>query len=269
MKPTRFLLLFLLSVTFLSGAANHASAFYNPGSGRWLSKDPIEENGGVNLYAFVCNSPIFNFDALGLWKEKGNNKRQALAEYEAEEDDTISGLAGIRGLVSADFKKWLTPGTGKMPESADKKICGNYKVPNTVVAYWAGNGGWLGRMWTLWGSRLSELRSKGYLVDEHRYSSGSVKQELQAILTQKGNDKTLNGLYFWGHGDSEGSVYNPSGVQLLDISSFNPPYYLPLTWIYCCYGAKTIEGLGTGDGDVRGNKTGKLVPIFPGGGINW
>jgi RHS repeat-associated protein len=40
--------------------------FYSPSFGRWLSKDPIEEWGGLNLYGFVGNSPINAIDRLGL-----------------------------------------------------------------------------------------------------------------------------------------------------------------------------------------------------------
>jgi uncharacterized protein RhaS with RHS repeats len=40
-------------------------AYYNPASGRWLNRDPIEEEGGVNLYRFVANSPTQGRDALG------------------------------------------------------------------------------------------------------------------------------------------------------------------------------------------------------------
>lgn len=60
---TRFLL--VLSVILLLVEV-HAFAFYDPGTGRWLSKDPIEENGGANLYAFVANSPANYIDSLGL-----------------------------------------------------------------------------------------------------------------------------------------------------------------------------------------------------------
>ena len=34
-------------------------------AGRWLSRDPIEEQGGVNLYAFTSNAPIVQIDILG------------------------------------------------------------------------------------------------------------------------------------------------------------------------------------------------------------
>ena len=38
---------------------------YSPSFGRFLSRDPIEEQGGLNLYPFVKNAPIFKLDELG------------------------------------------------------------------------------------------------------------------------------------------------------------------------------------------------------------
>ncbi len=40
--------------------------YYSPALGRWLSRDPIEEQGGLNLYAFVNNDPVNKWDVLGL-----------------------------------------------------------------------------------------------------------------------------------------------------------------------------------------------------------
>ena len=40
---------------------------YSPCTGRWLSRDPIEERGGRNLYGFVGNKPISEFDLNGQW----------------------------------------------------------------------------------------------------------------------------------------------------------------------------------------------------------
>jgi RHS repeat-associated protein len=39
--------------------------YYNPSTGRWLSRDPIEEKGGKNLYGFVSNDPVDKADARG------------------------------------------------------------------------------------------------------------------------------------------------------------------------------------------------------------
>jgi hypothetical protein len=41
-------------------------AFYNPQAGRWLSRDPIGEKGGRNLFALVHNDPVKRVDYLGL-----------------------------------------------------------------------------------------------------------------------------------------------------------------------------------------------------------
>ena len=39
--------------------------YYNPSTGRWLSRDPQGERGGLNLYDFVRNSPLTRYDILG------------------------------------------------------------------------------------------------------------------------------------------------------------------------------------------------------------
>src|SRR5574344_728805 len=41
--------------------------YYSPALGRWLSRDPIEERGGLNLYGFVGNDPVNKWDVLGLY----------------------------------------------------------------------------------------------------------------------------------------------------------------------------------------------------------
>lgn len=38
---------------------------YSPTLGRWINRDPIEEDGGINLYDFVNNNPINYTDMFG------------------------------------------------------------------------------------------------------------------------------------------------------------------------------------------------------------
>jgi len=40
--------------------------FYSPLLMRWFNRDPMEEDGGVNLYCFVENAPPFSYDAFGM-----------------------------------------------------------------------------------------------------------------------------------------------------------------------------------------------------------
>ncbi|HOF49969.1 MAG: RHS repeat-associated core domain-containing protein [Verrucomicrobia bacterium] len=47
-----------------SGLYYYGYRFYSPNWQRWLSRDPIEEWGGLNLYGFVANDPIQYFDIL-------------------------------------------------------------------------------------------------------------------------------------------------------------------------------------------------------------
>jgi uncharacterized protein RhaS with RHS repeats len=46
--------------------ADYGYRYYDPVTGRWPSRDPIEERGGVNLYGFVGNGGVNWWDALGL-----------------------------------------------------------------------------------------------------------------------------------------------------------------------------------------------------------
>jgi RHS repeat-associated protein len=48
-----------------SGLYYYLYRFYNPNLQRWLNRDPIEENGGINLSEFAANNPDDNVDALG------------------------------------------------------------------------------------------------------------------------------------------------------------------------------------------------------------
>ena len=48
-----------------TGLYYYGYRFYHPTLMRWLNRDPMEEDGGVNLYVFCANSGMRNLDLLG------------------------------------------------------------------------------------------------------------------------------------------------------------------------------------------------------------
>jgi hypothetical protein len=46
--------------------ADYLYRYYDPLTGRWPSRDPIEEMGGINLYGFVGNDGVNGSDYLGM-----------------------------------------------------------------------------------------------------------------------------------------------------------------------------------------------------------
>ncbi|MCP4345871.1 MAG: RHS repeat-associated core domain-containing protein [Desulfobacterales bacterium] len=65
-NPYRFSTKYFDSET---GLYYYGFRFYNPTLGRWLNRDPIEEDGGLNLYVFTKNEPINQIDLLGQFSE--------------------------------------------------------------------------------------------------------------------------------------------------------------------------------------------------------
>jgi len=59
------------SYDIASGVTYYGFRYYDPETGRWPSRDPVQEDGGLNLYGFVENSSINTWDLLGnvpSWK---------------------------------------------------------------------------------------------------------------------------------------------------------------------------------------------------------
>ncbi len=55
-----------------SGLIYYGHRYYDPRQGRFINRDPIEEEGGINLYGFVGNSPVNGLDFLGLCERGGD-----------------------------------------------------------------------------------------------------------------------------------------------------------------------------------------------------
>ena len=53
-----------------SGFLYFGRRYYDPSIGRWVTPDPIGREGGPNLYAYVGNNPMTNYDLYGLSTER-------------------------------------------------------------------------------------------------------------------------------------------------------------------------------------------------------
>jgi hypothetical protein len=58
--------------------------FYSPSLGRWMSRDPIGERGGINVYALLGNAPPVLLDRLGLAAASGVGDASAWVETGVE-----------------------------------------------------------------------------------------------------------------------------------------------------------------------------------------
>ena len=118
--------------------------YYDPLTGRWPSRDPVEETAGMNLYGFVGNNGIYRSDPLGLCDIGVNNIEFLGIEYavapptnmamtyalaaaltalpvpvlpgEAEEvaaEATVQALVAIAGVVKIAGAKLPDVGPGK------------------------------------------------------------------------------------------------------------------------------------------------------------
>jgi RHS repeat-associated protein len=88
-----------------TGLVYYGRRYYDPQVGRFVGRDPIGEEGGLNLYAFVANNSVNSWDYLGMedlvdsfsrWRHSADNSLDNVTPtpvYYAP--DTLGMLAGI------------------------------------------------------------------------------------------------------------------------------------------------------------------------------
>ena len=109
---------------------------YDPETGRWLSRDPIAEAGGINLYGYVGNNPVNLVDPLGLFNPStlGNAANAGRLYFGG-----VLKLAGAAGLTAT--------GAGA-PAGAGAAALGGWNI-------WSGQSAW-NRSMKQWNEALNE-----------------------------------------------------------------------------------------------------------------
>ena len=78
------------------------SAFYDPTIGKWVSRDPIGERGGENLYGFVSNDPADQIDENGL--------RPLIFQNKFADGFTANGLVNPKIVLLRGRRPMARPG---------------------------------------------------------------------------------------------------------------------------------------------------------------
>ena len=156
---------FLFHAEFMesdTGLYDYGYRYYQPQLGRWISRDPIGEEGGFNFYEFGGNNPISALDFLGLattpgvdgppsgvystdwgccvksltvtWKSfdatKGQHEFEVQSVFGAE-GETGTNIDGKKICCSpkmCDQTQWVR-GQGSWLKRSDGSLIGNFKIP--------------------------------------------------------------------------------------------------------------------------------------------
>ncbi|MDA7868093.1 RHS repeat-associated core domain-containing protein [Akkermansiaceae bacterium] len=130
-----------------TGLYNYGYRYYHPQLGRWPSRDPIGEKGGINLYGMVGNDAVGRWDYLGLeitkppgdFLKEGECKTVTLGEYW----ELMSKWAKAEGNAPMDKKEKLRHGYGciglcRASQGGDERVRPE-SFPGTKC--WAGDKG--------------------------------------------------------------------------------------------------------------------------------
>ena len=101
------------------GVRYYGFRYYNPSTGRWPSRDPIEEQGGVNLYGFVGNDPANSVDLLGLAGTEESKADMPGVPGAPSEDGTV-----FSGTPPPPSPGYAVEGTSGVYQNCQGAACG-------------------------------------------------------------------------------------------------------------------------------------------------
>ena len=178
---------------------DYGERIYSPQLRRWLSRDPVGEEGGVNLYAMCGNDAVNGVDVIGRVKWEGilTLSHRECHNLGCEEWNLFSGQADYESYYGHFFK--FTFGKFLNDELAKLRLNPPLKIPNVVRKSFAaeivaGLGMKQGDKETLWEILLQESKfaySKRFRMNGHcmRNVKGQVAVEKIASVKKGTNSK--------------------------------------------------------------------------------
>ena len=113
-----------------TGLDYYGYRYYQPSTGRWLSRDPIEEDGGLNLYGFLANDGINQVDGVGLMTESEMEADQKLWDNAVKKETCCCNKTA--GVVSVSITGAASGATVNMAATIKKVGC----VLEIIQYYW-------------------------------------------------------------------------------------------------------------------------------------
>ena len=184
--------------------ADYNYRYYDPLTGRWPSRDPIEEKGGVNLYGFVGNDGVDRFDVLGL------------------EDSNNGGIVGGAGLGTQMIIHGNTPvgngffmsGTVPTDYKGSTSVLFIFEKKNPNIMYRLDYGpiekGPNATTEKVWHHNLNRVQQKLNLTVSNHSTGGGATSAGRAITIYKWGGRAL---FFIGVASSISEIYYAQDTQ--------------------------------------------------------
>lgn len=168
--------------------------YYDPKDGRFVGRDPIEEQGGINLYAFVMNSPLNRWDYLGMgWLSRLLIYADKIFSGDRDEADIAPGVVDIDPFPVEVFGTGEDEGPSR-PAEPDVEIPTdpNFGMPSDLG--FSGDGGGGSDPNQIIESELEKLRrdceERARLAaegEEAVHWNGSIEYEFVALVGSYGS----------------------------------------------------------------------------------
>ncbi len=173
--------------SWTTGLYYFRNRWYDPVIGRWISKDPIGIDGGVNLYEFCGGNPIIYADAFGLsfWgatKQFANDFAGGFLEGDFREESNAASVAGQ--IVGGCIPIWGQISDARDTAASARNVWKNPQCREAWKDFGASLAGWIPGLGDMvkGGRKLSKAAKKGF-----RRAKGAVDAASERTAREMAN----------------------------------------------------------------------------------